>query len=137
MKALPPVSNRSLKDLSMSLTFLLFITSAQRCQTVRSLSVNDMHFSNQSYVFQISTKMKQTRPNRHIPPISFKSYPHDTKLCVVTHLSEYLKKRKLLPCSDPQLLVSYIKPYKPVSTQTISHWCKKFWQKAGKHLFYS
>ena len=79
MKALPPVSDR-VKDLSMSLTFLLFITSAQRCQTVKSLSLNDMHFSDQSYKFQISTKMEQTRPNKHIPPVCFKSYPHDPKL---------------------------------------------------------
>ena len=71
MKTLPPVSDLLLKDLSLILTFLIFITSAQECQTGKGLFLNDMHFSNQNYIFHISTKMKQTHPNRHMPSSLF------------------------------------------------------------------
>ena len=43
------------------------------------------------------------------------------KLCIVTHLQEYLKQTSALRGENKQLLICFIKPHKPISTETTSH----------------
>ena len=63
-------------------------------------------------------------------PLKFKCYPTQPKLCVVTHLSIYLKKTKCLRKSS-KLFVSYIKPYKAITKETLARWCKNLLSKFG------
>ena len=65
--------------------------------------------------------------------IELKPFPNP-RLCVVTTLREYLIRTKLLrePCS--QLLLSYVKPYKPLSRDTISRWVKAVLQYSGIYV---
>ena len=64
--------------------------------------------------------------------IELKSFT-DPRLCVVTTLKEYLSRTKFAKetrsCS--QLLLSYVKPYGPVSRDTISRWVKFVLQSSG------
>lgn len=57
----------------------------------------------------------------------------DPRICVVTTLKEYLTRTKFAretrSCS--QLLLSYVKPYGPVSRDTISRWVKFVLQSSG------
>lgn len=122
----------SLKELSYQLTFLLLILSGQRCQTVHLLAINNMTMSENKCTFHISQNVKQSRPGNHIPPVVYESYPVDTKLCVVSHIRDYLKRTE--PLRSPhcqQLLISFLRPYKPVTKDTISRWCKQFLNTAG------
>ena len=58
--------------------------------------------------------------------------PTDEKLCVVQHIIEYLQRTdRLRPPQCEQLLISLQKPHGPVSTETISRWCKLFLTSAG------
>jgi hypothetical protein len=55
----------------------------------------------------------------------------------MTLLKEYLKQTHELRANTRQLFISYIKPYKAVSTSTISRWIKVVLQRAGidiKHV---
>ena len=105
---------RSLKDLSLKVTFLLGLLSGQRCQTIHLLRTDHMEKSETKYVFPIYNKVKQTRPGKHIKPLEFIMYPNDGKLCVVTHLKEYINRTSQIRNSCKQLLVSYIRPHGPV-----------------------
>ena len=55
----------------------------------------------------------------------------DRKLCVVTHLREYFKRTEVLRGNNSQLLLSYIKPFKPVTKATTARWVKTTLQQAG------
>ena len=53
--------------------------------------------------------IKQTKPTKHMAPICFQIYNKESKLCVVSHLTEYFKRTK--SCRDTgKLLLTCIKP---------------------------
>ena len=127
-----PLSKLTLKELSYRIAFLLALLSGQRCQTLSKLSIDNMLISEEKITFVILEKLKHTRINSHQKPIEFLSYPNDSNLCIVTHLNKYLDMtRGLRGDSSKQLLISFIKPHKPISCDTISHWVKNFMALAG------
>ena len=65
--------------------------------------------------------LKQSRPGHHPDPMELLRYP-DQEICVVSHLEQYIEKTKELP-KDQNLMISFVKPHKPITTSTISRWC--------------
>ena len=51
--------------------------------------------------------------------------------CVYTYLKEYLARTEKLRGQETQLLISFQKPYKGVSTDTIGRWAKTVLSQAG------
>ena len=49
----------------------------------------------------------------------------------MTHLLKYPKRTSALRAESKQLLISFIKPHKPIFTETTSHWIKNFMALAG------
>ena len=73
--------------------------------------------------FYIAEKVKQTRVGSQVKPLEFLKYPSQSKLCVVTHIHEY-KRTEPLRKNVKQLFISYVKPYGPVSKDSIAQWIK-------------
>ena len=74
--------------------------------------------------------IKQTKPTKHMAPLCFQIYNKDPKLCVVSHLTEYLKRTK--SCRDTgKLTLTCIKPYREVGKDTISRWRKSIIKESG------
>ena len=132
LKTLYPVNEISLKSLTLKLTMLLALVTAQRGQSLLFLNVASMIDSGSSIVFSLQEHVKQSKPGSKGMVIELKSFT-DPRLCVVTTLKEYLSRTKFAretrSCS--QLLRSYVKPYGPVSRDTISHWVKFVLQSSG------
>ena len=128
----PPIKGLALKQLTYRLTFLLFILSGQRSQTIHLLTLDNMTLSADKCIFTIEEKVKHTRVGHHIQPITFEAYSPEPGLCIIQHLNEYLTRTKEL--RSPlcrKLLISHVKPHKPVSRETISRWCKTLLSLAG------
>ena len=70
------------------------------------------------------SKIKQSKPGNHMRPLKFEAYHTDKKLCVLVHLQEYLKRTSNLAPNESNLFISFIKPHKAVSKDTIARWCK-------------
>ncbi|CAH3113986.1 unnamed protein product, partial [Pocillopora meandrina] len=102
---------------------LLALLSGQRCQTLHLLSVSNMVLKDDSCVFIINKLLKTSWPGKHVSDLTFTAYSPDNRLCPIVCLSEYEK--------EDQLLVSFQKPHKPVSTDTISRWLKTVLEKSG------
>ena len=81
----------SLKELSVKVSFLLCLLSDQRCQTIVVLDIREMDLLEDRYIFHVKEKLKQSWAGYHITPIEFMDST-DEKLCVFTHLQEYMKK---------------------------------------------
>ena len=75
--------------------------------------------------------LKTSRPGKHVSTLTFTAYSPDSRLCPIVCLSEYDKRTNELRKGSDQLLVSYQKPYQPVSTDTISRWLKTVLAKSG------
>ena len=99
---------------------LLCLLTAQRCQTVHLLDLKFIQELEGKYHITVQQKLKQSRLGQHLEPIVLLEFVPDRKLCVVTHLREYLKRTEVLRGNNSQLLLSYIKPFKPVTKATIA-----------------
>jgi hypothetical protein len=133
LKQLSPVKHLSLKELTLKLTMLIVLTNAARVQTVHLLSVHKLQKLRSEFILQFKGLLKQfSRPGFDCSELHLKAYPPDRRLCVFTVLKEYLLRTKTLrQNNEDALLISYIKPFKPVSSNTISRWVKTVMIRAG------
>ena len=131
---LPNNEDLSLKLLTQKLLILMLLTSAQRTQTIKALTIDTMLRKPDAYVFKIETLLKQTSANggqrRHLELIKFCRYNIQNKLCVVDTLDCYLERTSKFRKSN-QLLLCYAKPHGPVAKTTISRWVKEIMKAAG------
>lgn len=127
----PAAPELSLKELTLKLTFFLSLLSGQRCQTIKYLNTDNMELTIDKCILQITDKVKQTCVGTRIPPFSFVAYPTDKKLCIISHLQEYLKRTTPFRKDSKKLLLSHVKPHGPVRKDTISRWCKSVSSSAG------
>ena len=123
-----------IKILSQKLCMLIILLSGgQRCQTIHSINIEDLKVVDNSLYIPIMEKVKQTKASKHMKPLKFMPYIKEPKLCVVTHLTQYLKlTTPRRQCSS--LFISYIKPYKAVTRDTLRRWCKEIMKMSGINI---
>ena len=110
---------------------LIALVSAQRGQSINILDIQCMREASTQFEFLLSEHIKQSRPGYKVPSVVLKAYPDDPSLCVFTHLKEYLKRTKPLRGTEAKLFISFIKPHKVVSKETISRWIRMVMFAAG------
>ena len=131
LKTIPMDNELYLKDLTMKLTMLLALTLAARPQTLHQLSTNNMIKTENKIILNLSAALKHTRPGKPLEKIEVNAYPHDKSLCVYTTLNEYLSCTEQWRGKDGPLLISYVKPHKSVSRDTVKRWIKMIMDNAG------
>ena len=90
------VTELTLKDLTLKLTMLLCILTAPRYHTVQLFDIKFIQELERKYQVTVQQKLKQSSPGQHLEPIVLLEFVPDRKLCVITHLREYLKRTKSL-----------------------------------------
>lgn len=131
LKKLSPISELSLKLLSMKLCMLIALTLASRVQSISLLDIKDMKKCYTKYVLYYSGLLKQTRAGVSNPVAELIAYPPDRRLCVVFVLKEYLKRTEDIRGDKTCLFISYIKPHNAVTRDTISRWLRVVMKNAG------
>ena len=119
-----PLEPLTLKKLTFKLVILLALTSGQRCQTLTLLHTDAMTKTQDYYLFRVHDLIKQDRPGKVFDSFFVLRYPQ-SRLCVYTTLEHYLDRTTHL--RDPQrtgLLLSFVRPHRPVGTSTIGRWIK-------------
>ena len=125
------IQDLSLKDLSFKLTMLLALTTSQRVQTLKALDIHSMTLNTKQCVFVINSVLKTTKPGKHLTNIQIEAFVANKNLCPLEHLKQYLEKTSAIRGLHTQLLLSYQKPHRPVSTDTIARWIKVVLAQAG------
>ena len=106
----------------------------QRDQTIKFVNLECLKVFDDRAILFIPDKLKTTRPGHHLPPLELKAYK-DVELCVVSHLRQYIKlTENLRKGDDKQLLLSYVKPHKPISTTTLSRWRVRITKESGVNV---
>ena len=132
LRALSPVRHLNLKDLTLKLVMLMALTNAARVDTVYKLSVTGIQKFSSEFILYVDGLLKQSRPGNVCSQLSFKAFPPDRRLCVYFVLKEYLARTKLLrDKKETKLLISYAKPHKSVSKDTVARWIKTVMIRAG------
>ena len=94
----------------------MLILNGKGIQIIHLLNQDNMTLLDTRCLFVIKEKVKQIRVGHNINPIICHAYLPRTcpepALCVISHLSEYINRTKVLRKPDcKQLLVSFAKPY--------------------------
>ena len=76
-------------------------------------------------------KFKSSKPGVHLEPMALQAFKEGKKLCVFEHLKEYISRTRDLRNGQSQLFISYNKPHKPISRNTVSRWTKQVMKSAG------
>ena len=124
------LNDTTLKQLTHKLTVLLCLLTGQRLQTLVALETCHMDLHPDKCVFYIQRVLKTTKPGRHIAPIVLNKYDN-RELCIVRHLARYLQVTKAFRTEHSNLLISYRKPHKPVTEDTLARWVKCTLQGSG------
>ena len=113
----------TMKQLSLKLVMLLSLVSASRCSELSYLDVTNMTNLPDGIRFCL-TKHKKNRSAAVMPGTLF--FAKNTKmpnLCPVKCLQDYITRREITGQSMAGTLIrSYIKPFGPVTSSTISRW---------------
>ncbi|CAH3019867.1 unnamed protein product, partial [Porites evermanni] len=125
------VEKLDLKSLTLKLLMLIALVSAQRGQSIHMLDTACMKVTESSYEFSLPEHVKQSRPSFKTPSVILKAYPVNKALCVYSHLTEYLRRTQSLRGAETKLFISFVKPHKRVSRDTISRWIRTTMESAG------
>ncbi|KAL9976890.1 hypothetical protein ACROYT_G014231 [Oculina patagonica] len=103
----------------------------QPCQTIHALTISGMRTTNDTVNFEITQLLKTSKPGKHQGHLELKSYPVDHRLCVVTCLKRYVELTEPVRDGHDPFWLSFTKPFKPVSRDTVSRWIRNVMEKAG------
>ncbi|GFO23697.1 tyrosine recombinase xerc [Plakobranchus ocellatus] len=112
----------SVRMLTLKLAMLIALTTGQRVQTIASISVNSVFFNDKGVTIKLDSLLKTTSPHNKNVKLDLPSYPEEN-VCVVHCMREYLRRTDKNRQST-NLFVSFISPYKAVTSMTISRWLK-------------
>lgn len=135
LKSMYPLHTLTLRDLTFKLVMLMALTQAARVQTLHLLVTNGIRIEQNSISVPIKGNVKQCRPTFNVRSIKFHAYSGDAGLCVCVTLQHYLARteelREETSQHDEGLLISYVKPHKPVTKDTIARWIKSMLRRSG------
>ena len=112
------------KELVKKTVILFIILGVRRKQALFTLSVDNIVLKENKFILLPSKTMKHTKVNRPLEPLIYHHYPDNEKLCIGI-------RNTLVTRDIRDLIISYGKPHKPVSSETISRWIKDELSKAG------
>ena len=120
-----PHENLSLPKLSMKLAVLLALVTAQRVQTLSKIRISNIILSPSEILIKIPENIKTSAPNKYQPLLSIPYFVDQPNICVASVLLNYLDAtRKLRAVEDDYLFITYRKPFKVATSQTLSRWIK-------------
>lgn len=121
----------SLKKLSFKLVTLLALITGQRMQMLGLINIENMSRTKEGIEIRIPDRIKTSRINKSQLTLIIPSYRENSKLCVVSALDAYLERTKDLRDIETKLFISFKKPFKAVSSQTLSRWIKNTLRDSG------
>ena len=114
------------KTLPFKLVLLLALISASRASEVTDLNLDYLSKSQSVYMFYPCTLTNIWRKGRVPPkPLKLYSFLREKKLCVCATLDNYLSKHESWGTQGSQMLVSFVKPHKAVTSSTVSRWFRE------------
>ena len=94
----------------------------------------DFKILNNKVAIPIMSLIKQIKLTKHMAPLCFQTYNKESKLYIVSHLTEYLKRTKSFGNTD-KLFLTCSKPYRAASKDTTSRWCKSIMKESSISIY--
>ena len=130
LATLDPPADLTVKILSFKLAALLALTSSARAHELIKLDLDFVSIKGDSWEFSLAEHTRVSRPGHPARKIYLPAFPDNPRICVVKTLQEYRSRTETRRQSS-RLLISFVRPFKPISSQTMSRWLRKAMQLAG------
>lgn len=121
----------SLKILGKKVLTLLALVSGQRIQTLSLIDIRNIVVKKDRLEIKIPDRIKTSKPGKKQPILILPPYKENLNICLADTLLYYLKKTETLRKDIKALFISFRKPFKKVSTQTLGRWVKDMLQECG------
>ena len=86
------LTKTTLLQLTEKLCMLFLLVTAQRCQTLHLIELDDIVFEQNICIIKTNHVLKQTRPGHHLDNIQLKSYQEKRTQCLITIFKEYINR---------------------------------------------
>ncbi|KAM4809775.1 uncharacterized protein WCC33_017757 [Rhinophrynus dorsalis] len=127
LESWPSNEHLSLKQLSAKLSMLLCLISFRRVSDIHALDITNRSYEPNGVRFRIFRRTKSSSRE-----IFYPNFPQNPQLCVVLCLKMYeLVTSTIRPLNAHQLLISFVKPFLPVSSATLARWIRWVMSSAG------
>lgn len=133
-----PMMKTHMKFVTFKTVFLIAVTTFRRCSDINSLKLgeNNVNVQNRGITFIRTGISKTDRPGHISPYIFIPAFPSNKLLDPKRALAIYLKRTELHRLvngkDETKLFISFCRPYRPVTSQTIGAWIRKTVQRAYK-----
>ena len=131
LKTFASLTEIKLRELTYKLIMLCALVTGQRCQSLHLMNLDTMIKSASSYRFVIHNLVKQSAPGKAQPVLVLPKFDEDERLCVYSVLEEYVQRTNSIRNNESQLFISFAKPHKKVSKDTIARWTKHVMSLSG------
>ena len=118
-----------MKLLTLKVVILLALASPKRVSELAALSIQNLQKGRDRWVFHLGmTKNRRMGGASH--SATYERFKTDVNICPISTLETYLEKTDRADRSD-RVLLSFTRPFGPVTSQTISRWLKSIISDAG------
>ncbi|CAD6233492.1 GSCOCG00007221001-RA-CDS, partial [Cotesia congregata] len=114
----------SIAQLTLKTVTLLALCTAHRVQTLASIEIKNIVTKENALEIKIPKLVKTSGPRRLQPLLVIPFFVEKPGLCVASTLKAYIEASKKARGKLPNLFISVKRPFKAVSSQTISRWIK-------------
>lgn len=127
-----PNKQLSLEKITKKLAILLALCTAHRVQTISLIKTNNISITNNGISIAITDVIKTSAPGREQPLLFLPYFRDNPNICPATALEDYLFVTKSYRSVTTQnLFLTFHRPFKIASAQTISRWIKDVLHTSG------
>ncbi|XP_049880301.1 uncharacterized protein LOC126376797 [Pectinophora gossypiella] len=126
-----PNESLPLEFLTKKLVTILALTSGHRVQTLSLIKVININFTTGGVQIKVPDNIKTSRKNSLQPILHLKSYINKVEICPVLTIKSYIEATKNVRKDSHNLIITYNKPHRSASTQSLSRWIKATLAEAG------
>ena len=129
---MPHNNELDFKFLCKKLVVLFLILGARRKQALTTIIKDNVILEHDKVILLPNKTLKHSTPNCPLKPFIYRSYRQNEKLCIVNCMKFYLDERNCkVDDNNKNLIITYGKPHKNASEDTISRWVKDELKNAG------
>lgn len=127
-----PNDDLSLEKITEKLVVLLAICTAHRVQTLSLIRLENIVINQNGVKIGITDIIKTSAVGREQPVLYLPFFMDNISICPATTLKDYISVTETLRTENlGRLILTYKKPHKPATSQSISRWIKKVLADSG------
>ncbi|XP_034935551.1 uncharacterized protein [Chelonus insularis] len=126
-----PLESLKLSRLTLKVATSLALGTAHRIQTLALIKVSKIKKVEGGLEIEIEDFTKTSKKGVNQPLLFLPYFKDKPQLCIASTVEKYIEATNSLRNNVDKLLITFKKPYKEASTQTISRWVKSVLTESG------